>query len=182
MATEGSRARGRETSPTGRTDIGADTREGIGTVRAPTSGGSQFGGSQPTGLPSSSGRGTGSRDDGWAGAIRQFASNRVNSRKQRASETLDDVARAIRASAQPLADHGRTTAAEYVQRTAIQLERVATRLDQQSLADMVADLQRFARSQPVLFVGAAFSLGLLGARFFKSSSTQPWERTGGMAR
>ena len=34
------------------------------------------------------------------------------------------------------------------------------------------DAQRLARRQPALFVGGAFALGLLGARFLKSSSPE----------
>jgi hypothetical protein len=35
---------------------------------------------------------------------------------------------------------------------------------------MVRNVEDFARRQPALFIGGAFMLGLLGARFLKSSA------------
>jgi hypothetical protein len=119
-----------------------------------------------------------SRDETWPGAIRQLATSSLNSQKHRAREGLGEVARAIRQSADPLDHEGRPTAARYVRDAADRVERFATRLDEQSFGDMVQDVQAFARRQPVLFVGAALGLGLLGARFFKSSAEHSMRMSG----
>jgi hypothetical protein len=38
--------------------------------------------------------------------------------------------------------------------------------------ELIEDAQRFARRQPAVFLGLSFGLGLLGARFLKSSPPQ----------
>ena len=38
------------------------------------------------------------------------------------------------------------------------------------VGELVNEVQRFARRQPALFVGSAFAIGVIGARFLKSSS------------
>ena len=37
---------------------------------------------------------------------------------------------------------------------------------------IVRDVERYAREQPALFLGGAFVLGLLGARFLKSTANR----------
>jgi hypothetical protein len=44
-------------------------------------------------------------------------------------------------------------------------------LRDKSLTDVVGDVERFARREPVIFVGGAFLIGLLGSRFLKSSQS-----------
>jgi len=127
-------------------------------------------------------RGNGDNAEGWSGAIRQFATSSLNSQKHRARESLDEIARTIRESAEPLTNSGRTTAASYVRTAADRLETLATRIDERSFNDLVHDMQGFARRQPMLFVGAAFGAGLLGARFFKSSADRSSLRSVGGER
>jgi hypothetical protein len=47
-------------------------------------------------------------------------------------------------------------------------------LKKTSFGDVVSDLEKMARRQPLVFVGGALVVGLLGGRFLKSS---PPERT-----
>ena len=73
---------------------------------------------------------------------------------------------------------------EHAERAADQLERLATRLKNKDAAELFRDAQNLARRQPALFVGSAFVLGLLGARFLKSSpplyrsQERSWQRQG----
>jgi hypothetical protein len=62
------------------------------------------------------------------------------------------------------------TIAGYVDSAADQIERFSQNLKNKDVGELVNDAQRLARRQPALFVGSAFAIGLLGARFFKSSS------------
>jgi hypothetical protein len=59
--------------------------------------------------------------------------------------------------------------ANYIEQAADQIERFSTRLKQKDVGEILNDVQRIARRQPALFIGSAFALGLLGARFLKSS-------------
>jgi hypothetical protein len=63
-------------------------------------------------------------------------------------------------------------AAGSVDRAADELERLSSRLNFKDVGDLFRDAQQLARRQPVMFVLAAFAIGLLGARFLKSSAPQ----------
>lgn len=64
--------------------------------------------------------------------------------------------------------------AEYSDVAARKIEDVANYLERKNVSEMYRDLEGFARRNPAVFVGGAFALGLIAARFLKSgTSTQP---------
>jgi hypothetical protein len=96
--------------------------------------------------------------------------SRLDMQKDRAAESLGSVAQAIRqASDQLRAQDEGAAMHEYVASAANQVERLSGYLRSTNTRDMVNGVERFAREQPALFVGGALMLGLLGARFLKSS-------------
>jgi hypothetical protein len=133
----------------------------------------------------SSGRSsTGNGQQGWTGVLKNAANSRISDQKHRASEGIDQVARALRDTTDRIQEQGGSTVAGYARQAAEQLERFSRRLDEQDLDQMLRGAQRLARSRPWVFVGAAFGLGLFAARFFKSSSRsdfedQQWRSAGG---
>ena len=95
----------------------------------------------------------------------------LDSQKDRAAQGLGSVAQALRqASDQLSSEQQGPTMREYVASAANQIERFSDYLRSTNTREMVTGLERFARQQPALFVGGAFMLGLLGARFLKTSS------------
>jgi hypothetical protein len=50
------------------------------------------------------------------------------------------------------------------------VERLSGYLRSNSVSDMVSGVEEFARRQPAIFIGSACMLGLLAARFLKSSA------------
>jgi len=60
-------------------------------------------------------------------------------------------------------------AAKYTDTAAQKLENVAGYFENKNVREMARDLEGFARRNPAIFLGAAFGLGLLAARFLKSS-------------
>jgi hypothetical protein len=62
--------------------------------------------------------------------------------------------------------------AKYVEGAADQIEDWSRRLREKDVDALLSDVQRLARRQPAVFVGSAFALGLVGARFLKSSRQQ----------
>jgi hypothetical protein len=50
------------------------------------------------------------------------------------------------------------------------------------VGDLVGDIQQMARRKPALFIGGAFAVGLIGARFFKSSNRTSYSSEQGGAR
>ena len=95
--------------------------------------------------------------------------SRIESRRKDAALTLSTVATTLLQSGSHLRDDQQDMAGEYVERAAKQIERAAQYVERADLGEMVDNLETFARRRPAMFVGAAFALGLLGARFIKSS-------------
>ncbi|MFN6962412.1 MAG: hypothetical protein ACK4S4_01470 [Pyrinomonadaceae bacterium] len=60
-------------------------------------------------------------------------------------------------------------AAEYGRAAADRVERLGRYFETHDTRQMVRDVESFARRNPAVFIGAAFGLGLLAARFLKSS-------------
>jgi len=60
-------------------------------------------------------------------------------------------------------------AAQYTDTAAKKLDDVARYLEGADVKQMARDLQSYARRNPAVFFGSAFTLGILAARFLKSS-------------
>jgi hypothetical protein len=58
---------------------------------------------------------------------------------------------------------------DYVSSAADQIDRLSRYVRSTKVDDMLGGVERFAREQPAAFVGGAFMVGLLAARFLKSS-------------
>lgn len=101
--------------------------------------------------------------------VRDTTLQRLGDQKERATETLDSLAGAVRGMTQQLRDGGQTQVADYVNRAADGIDRWASQLRQQDLEQALRGVQRFARREPALFLGLAFGTGVLVARFLKSS-------------
>src|SRR5262245_47784215 len=94
----------------------------------------------------------------------------LDSQKSRAAKELETLANNLRQSGQSI--QGEKTAVplpQYLNNAADGINRVASYLESKSVGDMVGEVERFARNQPVLFLGGSFVLGLLAVRFLKSS-------------
>jgi hypothetical protein len=95
----------------------------------------------------------------------------LDTQKAKAAEGLGSVARALRQSSDQLREQNQgAVVSEYISSAANQVERLSGYLRSTNTRDMVSGVEQFARQQPALFVGGAFMLGLLGARFLKSSA------------
>jgi len=103
------------------------------------------------------------------GQAREQVSSRLTGQKDRAAEGLTSVAHALRQTSQQLRVQDQQAVTGYIETAASQVERISNYLKQNDLGGLIDDVERFARRQPALFLGGTFVLGLLGARFLKSS-------------
>jgi hypothetical protein len=110
-----------------------------------------------------------SSGNGIAEKLREQAKSRLGSQKDRALDGVGGVTEAIRQTTQSLRDRQHDTVARYVEQATEQVDRLTQRLKDKDVVELLDDAPQLARRQPAVFVGAAFALGLLGARFFKSS-------------
>jgi hypothetical protein len=123
-------------------------------------------------------------DTGIVDRVRERAGAQLATQKDMATDGIGTIARAVRGTTKELREQQHDTIADYVDRAADQLERLSSGLKNKDIGELFRDAQSLARRQPAMFVGSAFAIGLLGARFLKSSSPdrgdqQPaWQRVG----
>jgi hypothetical protein len=115
---------------------------------------------------------TTTQGSGIVGKVRGRAASQLNTQKNRATDGLGSVAHAVRETTERLRSNHHETVARYAEQAAEQIERFSQGLKNKDVGELMNDAQRLARRQPALFVGGAFTLGLLGARFLKSSSPE----------
>ncbi|MEO6239228.1 MAG: hypothetical protein ABIQ52_19715 [Vicinamibacterales bacterium] len=107
---------------------------------------------------------------GLMNKVKEGAVSQLNTQKDRATSGIGSVANVVRQTTQPLRDAQQETMAHYVEQAAGQLDRFSTALKEKDVSELLDDAQRFARRNPAIFIGSAFALGLVAARFFKSSN------------
>ena len=129
-----------------------------------------------TGSNQASGAGS-TRDsarDAIAGAASQAGTKvvaGVNTQKARAADSLGSVAQALRQSSDQLRSNSSGMSVhQYISTAADRVERLSDYLRSSSVSDVMNEVEQFARRQPAIFIGGAMMLGLLGARFLKSSN------------
>ena len=101
--------------------------------------------------------------------VKQRATAQLDSQKGRATDSISSIANAVRGSTSQLREEQHDVLAQYVETFADSLERFSTNLRGKDMNELLDGARDFARRQPVLFVGGSFAVGLLAARFLKSS-------------
>lgn len=69
--------------------------------------------------------------------------------------------------------------AESTTTAAQKIEQAAKYFESKDVKDMYHDVENFARQNPAIFIGGAFVLGILAARFIKSSSPKQLTKAAG---
>lgn len=120
------------------------------------------------------GQSTGQAAGQAAGQVQEQATSRLDQQKQNLVEGLGSVAEGIREMGENLgkSEQGGVVqlTAQYGDSLAGQLERLSDYLSRRNVNQLVGEVEYLARRNSTYFVGGAFLLGLLGARFLKSSS------------
>jgi hypothetical protein len=116
------------------------------------------------------------------GSVATQAQDQVKSRlatqKDSAAESLSGVAQALRQTGQQLRDQNQSAPVGLLDEAAAQVERLSGYLQGNDLNRLVGDIESFARRQPALFLGGAFLVGLVGARFLKSTRPTQFDQGG----
>jgi hypothetical protein len=105
----------------------------------------------------------------FLGSVKSKAASQLNAQKLRATDQLDNFTASLRESTQQLRDEHHDAVAALLERGVAELERFTTTLRERDVNEFIADLERFGRRQPVLFLGSSFAAGLLLARFAKAA-------------
>jgi len=102
------------------------------------------------------------------------ATSRLDMAVDYAAETLTGVAQALRQTGQHLREEGsQPMLGRYADTGAEQIERFSGYLRQHNATELLTEVETYARRNPMTFAGGAFALGLLAARFFRSTGHRP---------
>jgi len=108
------------------------------------------------------------------GQVKEKAATVIGEQKSTLASGIHSVADSIRQVGENLgsSDDNQVAAlaGKYGETLAGQVEKFSSYIDDKELKELVSDVEQFARRNPILFVGGAFALGVLAARFLKSSS------------
>lgn len=102
-----------------------------------------------------------------AKSAENFVRAEVEKRTKKGATDLGNAAAALRQTTHVLEDN---MVAPYIEKAAEQIERASDFLHEGDLHQLKRSVERFAKREPLLFLGGAFAMGLPGARFLKSSS------------
>lgn len=97
--------------------------------------------------------------------------------KRRVTEQIRVVGQALQRATEQLRQEQQVGLAGSAQRIGDQVIRASDYLQNRNARELVDDLDRLARRQPAWFLGGAFLLGLISARFLKSSQQTGSSRT-----
>ncbi len=110
------------------------------------------------------------------GIAAQKATEAIDEHKANLTQGLTGVADTIRQIGDNLKGSQEPTgvsniAAQYTNTAAQKVEQLSGYLDRRDFKGLVRDLEDTAHRNPAIFLGGAFALGILAARFFKSGNT-----------
>jgi hypothetical protein len=107
---------------------------------------------------------------GLADEATRSAERHLTGGKERAAQAIGQLAEALRHTGETMSsgtDMPRIN--DYLGRAASRVEGLSDYLRKKSLTDVVGDVERFARRDPVLFMSGALLIGLLSGRFLRSA-------------
>jgi len=102
--------------------------------------------------------------------VRGQMTKQITTQKDKAASGLGQVANAVFLTSKHLRDQGQGTIGEYSDRLATRISDMSTYLEQHELDEVATEVGQFARRQPTIFITSAVVLGMIAARFLKSSS------------
>jgi hypothetical protein len=104
-----------------------------------------------------------------AGQAKNLAESKLHEGKNFAGDQLGAVASALRSTSDVLRSKD-SAITDYVEKAASSIDDVSIYLGTRTLAQLIDDVEGFARREPAVFLGGAFFAGLLGGRFLKAAT------------
>lgn len=120
------------------------------------------------------------------GTVAEKAGSAIDEYKAELSDGLTGVAETVRRVGGTISEgetQNRVTdyAAKYSETAAQKLDGVAKYFEQSDFRGIARDVETYARNNPAIFLGGAFALGILAARFIKSSPQNSTDDAGSAA-
>jgi hypothetical protein len=111
---------------------------------------------------------------------RETVQEQLGVQKDRAAASLGSVAAAIRETSASLRNRDQRAVGQYTERIADWADEFTGYLRSSDINQLVGEVEQFGRRRPAVFLGGAFLLGFMAARFLKSSNPAA-ERNGGVS-
>jgi len=108
------------------------------------------------------------------GQVKEKASSVLDEQKTTLASGVASVADSIRQVGENISSTNENNqvaalASKYGETLAGQVEKFSSYIDDKEIRELITDVEKFAKRNPLLFVGGAFALGIFAARFLKSS-------------
>jgi hypothetical protein len=107
--------------------------------------------------------------------VQQTAKSQLTDRKDQVADTMDNVVSALRKTSEQLQGEDTGFMGDYVNKAADKVSSLSQHLRENDLDGLLRETEDFARREPALFLGGAFALGVIAARFLKSSSERRYD-------
>lgn len=112
------------------------------------------------------------------GQVKDNATTAIDDKKANLAQGLTSVADTLRqvgdtlkpSEGEPPANKVAELTTQYTESLSQQVEKISGYLERQDLRGLMTDVEKFARRNPAVFLGGAFALGILAARFLKTSN------------
>ena len=101
---------------------------------------------------------------------RERAGSTFTETRQQAAERMGGIGSAVRRTGESLRGEDQGRFADVADNVARQIDRMADYLRDSDGQTMARDIENLARRQPALVFAGAFAIGVLAARFFKSTT------------
>ena len=111
--------------------------------------------------------------------VRDQVKSQLSERKEQAAGGLGTVAQALRQTGETLRTEEQAGVAQAADSAAQLVDQISGYLRDRDIDDLVGEVENFARTNPAVFLGSAFVLGFMAARFLKSSAPSPASAGGG---
>ena len=105
----------------------------------------------------------------YAREAQQKTMSALANKKEQAVGELGILAQAFRQTGTQLRQKDQNVVAQYTDKAAEQIDRVSGYLANRDVDQLIEEGEKLAKRNPELFLGVTFGLGLLAARFIKSS-------------
>lgn len=102
--------------------------------------------------------------------LKERAQSIANERIEVIAQRIDSVGSAFRRTGENLRSEDQADLSKYAELIGDRVSNAARYLREHDPAELTHEVESFARRQPAIFLGGAFAIGLLAARFLKSSA------------
>lgn len=113
-----------------------------------------------------------------ADQAQKTAKSQLANRKDQVVDGIDSVVAALRLTGEQLEGQDAGPVGSYVSKAANALGNISQHVRDRNVDQLLHEVEGFARREPAIALGAAFAIGVIAARFLKSSNQRRYNPSG----